>query len=90
MKTNIVGQGINTDKKYEFLKVFFYGIDDLLNINIIEHLNLLFEIIIYNKDIFLSTEPYPFIFLYHTYFKPCAYSCLEMMKIKCRPKLIRQ
>ena len=67
---------ISSDKKYEFLKVFFYGIDDLLNINLIEHLNLLFEIISYNKDWFFSNDIYSFIYLYYAYFKPCVISNL--------------
>ena len=62
---------LNIDKKFEFLKVFFYGIDDLIPINVLEHLNLVFEIISFNKDIFFSSELFNFIYLYYAYFKPC-------------------
>lgn len=58
------------EKKFEFLKIFFYGFDDLLRINVIEHLNLLFEVISYNKDFIFSSDINSFIYLYFSYFKP--------------------
>jgi Sec7-like guanine-nucleotide exchange factor len=71
-----------TNKKYEFLKIFFYGIDDLLNVNVIEHLNLLFEIVSYNKEFFFSHEPSSFIFLFYMYFRPCILSSLISLQFK--------
>jgi len=62
--------GNSYEKKFEFLKIFFYGFDDLLRINVIEHLNLLFEVISYNKDFIFSSDINSFIYLYFSYFKP--------------------
>jgi len=62
--------GTSHEKKFEFLKIFFYGFDDLLRINVIEHLNLLFEVISYNKDFIFSSDINSFIYLYFSYFKP--------------------
>ena len=52
--------GVN--KKYDFLQIFFYGFDDLIHINVIEHLNLL-------KLIFTS-DCHSFLYMYYSYFKP--------------------
>ena len=41
-----------------------------MKINIIEYLNLLFEIINHNKKILLSKDLNTFIFIYYIYFKP--------------------
>ena len=60
--------GIN--KKYDFLQIFFYGFDDLIHINVIEHLNLLFEIISHNKKIIFSKDCHSFLYMYYSYFKP--------------------
>ena len=60
--------GIN--KKYDFLQIFFYGFDDLIHINVIEHLNLLFEIISHNKKLIFSKDCHSFIYMYYSYFKP--------------------
>ena len=60
--------GIN--KKYDFLQIFFYGFDDLIHINIIEHLNLLFEIISPNKKLIFSNDCHSFLYMYYSYFKP--------------------
>jgi hypothetical protein len=62
--------GTSHEKRFEFLKIFFYGFDDLLRINVIEHLNLLFEVISYNKDFIFSSDINSFIYLYFSYFKP--------------------
>jgi len=67
---NIYCIGTSQEKKFEFLKIFFYGFDDLLRINVIEHLNLLFEVISYNKDLIFSSDINSFIYLYFSYFKP--------------------
>ena len=60
--------GIN--KKYDFLQIFFYGFDDLIHINVIEHLNLLFEIISHNKKLIFSKDCHSFLYMYYSYFKP--------------------
>jgi hypothetical protein len=60
----------NKDKKFEYLKIFFYGLDDLLRLNVVEHLNLLFEVINYNREIIFSSDIFGFIQLYYSYFKP--------------------
>jgi hypothetical protein len=60
--------GIN--KKYDFLQIFFYGFDDLIHINVIEHLNLLFEIISHNKKLIFSNDYHSFLYMYYSYFKP--------------------
>jgi len=64
------------DKKFEFLKLFFYGFDDLLRLNTIEHLNLLFEIISYNRDVLFSSDINSFIYVYYCFFKPHLVSLL--------------
>jgi hypothetical protein len=58
------------EKRFEYLKIFFYGLDDLLGINVIEHTNLLFEVISYNRDLIFSSDILSFIHLYYCYFKP--------------------
>jgi hypothetical protein len=60
--------GVN--KKYDFLQIFFYGFDDLIHINVIEHLNLLFEIISHNKKLIFSKDCDSFLYMYYSYFKP--------------------
>ena len=57
-------------QNYIYLKNFFHGFDDLIKINVIEHLNLIFEIISFNKDFIFSTDVNNFIYLYYSYFKP--------------------
>ena len=60
--------GVN--KKYDFLQIFFYGFDDLIHINVIEHLNLLFEIISHNKKLIFTRDCHSFLYMYYSYFKP--------------------
>ena len=60
----------NSNKIYEYIKIFFYNIDDLMRINAIEYLNLLFEIFNHNKKILLSEKFNIFIYVYFIYFKP--------------------
>ena len=60
--------GVN--KKYDFLQIFFYGFDDLIHINVIEHLNLLFEIISHNKKLIFTKDCHSFLYMYYSYFKP--------------------
>ena len=60
----------NINKKYDYLKIFFYGFDDLININVVEHLNLLFEIIQHNKKLVFNKDWNSFLYLYFSYFKP--------------------
>ena len=60
----------NTSKKYDYLKIFFYGFDDLIPINVVEHLNLLFEIISHNKKLIFIKDWHSFVYLYYSYFKP--------------------
>ena len=60
----------NINKKYDYLKIFFYGFDDLISINVVEHLNLLFEIISHNKKIIFNQDWNSFLYLYYSYFKP--------------------
>ena len=60
----------NINKKYDYLKIFFYGFDDLIPINVVEHLNLLFEIISHNKKLIFSKDWHSFLYLYYSYFKP--------------------
>ena len=59
----------NSNKIFDLIKIFFYNIDDLITINIIEFFNLLFEIINHNKKVLLSDELNTFIYMYFTYFK---------------------
>ena len=59
----------NSNKIYDYIKIFFYNIDDLFKINIIEYFNLLSEIINHNKKILLSEDFNIFIYIYFTYFK---------------------
>ena len=75
MKNNInntkqIMQLLNTIKKYDYLKIFFYGFDDLISINVVEHLNLLFEIISHNKKLLFIKDWHSFVYLYYSYFKP--------------------
>ena len=60
----------NSNKIYNFIEIFFYKMGNLMKINIIEYLNLLFEIINHNKKILLSKDLNTFIFIYYIYFKP--------------------
>ena len=60
----------NINKKYDYIKIFFYGFDDLIPINAVEHLNLLFEIISHNKKIIFNKDWNSFLYLYYSYFKP--------------------
>ena len=60
----------NINKKYDYIKIFFYGFDDLIPINVVEHLNLLFEIISHNKKIIFNKDWNSFLYLYYSYFKP--------------------
>ena len=60
----------NSNRIYEYIKIFFFNLDKLLKFNIIEYYNLLFEIINHNKKILLSQEFNMFIYLYFIYFKP--------------------
>ena len=60
----------NINKKYDYLKIFFYGFDDLIPINVVEHLNLLFEIISHNRKLIFSKDWHSFLYLYYSYFKP--------------------
>jgi len=55
---------------YIYLKNFFHGFDDLIKFNVIEHINLIFEVITFNKDFIFSTDVNNFIYLYYSYFKP--------------------
>ena len=68
-KSNVM-QLPNANKKYDFLKIFFYGFDDLIKINLVDHLNLLFEIISHNKKLIFSRDYYSFLYMYFSYFKP--------------------
>ena len=68
-KNNIIKLS-NINKKYDYLKIFFYGFDDLIPINVVEHLNLLFEIISHNKNIIFNEDWNSFLYLYFSYFKP--------------------
>lgn len=58
------------NKQLEYIKIVFYGLDDLITVDINEHLNLLFNIISYNTEIIFSKEKNAFLFLYYSYFKP--------------------
>ena len=60
--------GVN--KKYDFLQIFFCGFDDLIHINVIEHLNLLFEIISHNNKLIFTKDCHSFLYMYYSYFKP--------------------
>ena len=60
----------SSNKIFDFIKLFFYNLDNLMKINIIEYLNLLFEVINHNKKILLSKNLNIFIYIYITYFKP--------------------
>ena len=60
----------NINKKYDYLKIFFYGFDDLIPMDAVEHLNLLFEIISHNKKIIFNSDWNSFLYLHFSYFKP--------------------
>ena len=60
----------SVNKIYKFIQILFYNIDTLLKINIIEYLNLLFEIINHNKNILLSESLNIYLYIYYVYFKP--------------------
>ena len=66
---NIILKMPSSNKIYDFIKIFFYNLDTFMNINIIEYLNLLFEIINHNKKILLSKNLNIFIYIYIIYFK---------------------
>ena len=57
-------------KKYEFLKVFFYEFDDLININIIEHLNILYSTLYQIQNFLFVNDFHSFVYLYYIYIKP--------------------
>ena len=59
----------NSNQIYDYLKIFFYNLDDLIKINIIEYYNLLSEIINHNSKILLSEEFNTYIYIYFIYFK---------------------
>ena len=60
----------NENKKYYFLTMFFNGFDNLIQNKVLEHLNLLFEIINHNKRLIFNNNCYLFLYLYYSYFKP--------------------
>ena len=66
---NTIRQSKN-NKKFEFLKIFFYGFDDLITVDVIEYSNLLFEIISHNREIIFSEDNYSFLYIYYCFFKP--------------------
>ena len=66
---NIVRQSKN-NKKFEFLKIFFYGFDDLITVDVIEYSNLLFEIISHNREMIFSEDINAFIYIFYCFFKP--------------------
>ena len=80
---NIILKIPSSNKIYEFVKILFYNIDSLLKINIIEYLNLLFEIINHNKNIISSESLNIYIYMYYIYFKPNI-SILILSKYKNR------
>ena len=59
----------NSNKIFEYIRIFFYSIDDLIAINVFEYFRLLFEIINHNKKIFFSEELNIFLYIYFSYFK---------------------
>ena len=59
----------NSNKIFDFIKIFFYKLDNLMKINLLEYLNLLYEIISHNKKILLSKDLNIFIYIYILYFK---------------------
>ena len=59
----------NSNKIFEYIRIFFYSIDDLITINVFEYFRLLFEIINHNKKIFFSKELNIFLYIYFSYFK---------------------
>ena len=58
-----------SNKIFEYIRIFFYSIDDLITINVFEYFRLLFEIINHNKKIFFSEELNIFLYIYFSYFK---------------------
>ena len=56
-------------KKYEFAKIFLYGFDELIYIDVEKYLNLLFEVIYKNLDDIISSDIYLLIYIYYGYFK---------------------
>ena len=56
-------------KKYEFAKIFLYGFDELIYIDVEKYLNLLFEVIHKNLDDIISNDIYILIYIYYGYFK---------------------
>jgi hypothetical protein len=67
---NIILKTPSSNKIYKLINILLYSIDSLLKINIIEYLNLLFEIMHHYKKIILSEDLNIFIYIYYTYFKP--------------------
>jgi len=86
---NMILKTPSSNKIYKLIKTLFYSIDSLLKINIIEYLNLLFEIINHNKKIILSEDLNIFIYIYYTYFKPNI-SLLVLSKYKNRIDLVNK
>ena len=60
----------NSNKIYDFIRIFFYNIDEIMKINAAEYFNLLYEIINHNKKLLLSEDLNIFIYMYYSYFKP--------------------
>ena len=60
----------NSNKIFDFIKIYFYNIDILMKVNTIEYLNLLFEIMNHNKNIILSKNLNLFLYIYFIFFKP--------------------
>ena len=58
-----------SNKIFEYIRIFFYSIDDLITINVFEYFRLLFEIINHNRKIFFSEELNIFLYIYFSYFK---------------------
>lgn len=60
-----------SNKIYEYIKIFFYSIDnDLMKLNnSIEYYNILFEIINHNKKLLLSEELNTFMYMFFIYLK---------------------
>ena len=80
---NIIIKIPSSNKIYKFIQILFYNIDTLLKLNIIEYLNLLFEIINHNKNILLSDTLNIYLYIYYIYFKPNI-SLLILSKYKNR------
>ena len=68
--SKIVMKFPNENKKFDFLKIFFYGFDNLIPNNVLEHLNLIFEVINHNKRLIFNNNWHLFLYLYYSYIKP--------------------